>query len=78
MLFEWMCQSGERQDVTDDYDDGVLCVLSLPLFLYWIVPAYLKLYKVMFYFLSYVLVSKKTKKKTPKVTVTEVVYFIVL
>lgn len=54
-----MCQSGERQDVTDDDNDGVL---SLPLFLYWIVPAYLKLYKVMFYFLSYVLVSKKKTK----------------
>lgn len=63
MLFEWMmCQSGERQDVTDNDNDGVLCVLSLPLFLYWIVPAYLKLYKVMFYFLSYVLVSKNKNK----------------
>lgn len=67
MLFEWMmCQSGERQDVTDDNDDGLLCVLSLPLFLLWIVPAYLKLYKVMFYFLSYVLVSKKQKKTKQK------------
>lgn len=53
-----MCQSGscvsEQQYVTDDMMVFVYGDVSLPLFLYWIVPAYLKLYKVMFYFLSYV------------------------
>lgn len=54
-----MCQTGSPSinvffwaTVCDWWHDGG--DVSLPLFLYWVVPAYLILYKVMFYFLSYV------------------------
>lgn len=56
----------EQQFVTDD---GVFVCgdVSLPLFLYWIVSAYLKVYKVMFLFLKLCLVSKE-------ILMTEAVY----